>query len=170
MKHCIFSSKNKIRKLVKKIKMKILILPLLLTLAFFGCKKDDPADQAAADEAIIQQYISDNSLTTVKTSSGLHYIIDEPGTGAGCTSASTVRVSYRGYYTDGSVFDQSSLQGIEFGLQQVIQGWTEGIPFFKEGGSGVLLIPSALGYGTSGSGSVPPNTVLIFDVALLEVL
>jgi FKBP-type peptidyl-prolyl cis-trans isomerase len=52
----------------------------------------------------------------------------------------------------------------------VIPGWTSGIPYFKEGGYGKLLIPSALGYGPSGSGSIPPNTVLVFDVKLIQVL
>ncbi|MFT5602342.1 MAG: FKBP-type peptidyl-prolyl cis-trans isomerase FkpA, partial [Flavobacteriales bacterium] len=48
--------------------------------------------------------------------------------------------------------------------------WTEGIPYFKEGGSGILLIPSHLGYGKSGTSGIPGNSVLIFDVKLIEVL
>ena len=150
--------------------MKLSIALLSLCVIFASCKKVDPDEQAATDESIIQKYISDNSLTATATGTGLHYIIEEPGTGASCNSYSNVRVSYRGYYTDGTVFDESSLLGIEFGLQQVIKGWTEGIPYFKEGGNGILLIPSALAYGTNGSGSVPANTVLIFDVALIQVL
>ena len=89
---------------------------------------------------------------------------------ASCNSFSTVRASYSGYFTDGTVFDYSPAAGIEFDLQSVIPGWTEGIPYFKEGGYGKLLIPSALAYGTKGTGGIPPNSVLIFDVALLEVL
>jgi FKBP-type peptidyl-prolyl cis-trans isomerase FkpA len=81
-----------------------------------------------------------------------------------------VRVAYKGYFVDGSVFDESSEQGISFNLQQVIKGWTEGIPLFKEGGNGILLIPSALAYGTKDKGSVPANSVLLFDVKLIEVL
>ena len=150
--------------------MKLSITFLSLCLVFASCKKEDPVEQAATDEAIIQQYLSDNSLTAIATGSGLHYIIEEPGTGASCTSTSTVRVAYRGHFTNGNVFDESTLTGIEFGLQGVIKGWTEGIPHFREGGDGILLIPSALAYGTKGGGSVPPNTVLIFDVALLQVL
>ncbi|MCO4814529.1 MAG: FKBP-type peptidyl-prolyl cis-trans isomerase [Flavobacteriales bacterium] len=150
--------------------MKFSLTLLTLCIAFASCKKVDPEEQAATDETIIQQYLSDHSLTSSVSATGLHYIIEELGSGASCNSNSSVRVSYRGYYTDGTVFDESPLQGIEFGLQQVIKGWTEGIPYFKEGGNGVLLIPSALAYGENGSGSVPPNTVLIFDVALLQVL
>ena len=148
-------------------------LPLLLVIiALSACGKkaeEQAEEQAAIDEEIIQQYISDNNLNAVATGSGLYYVIDSPGLGGSCTSNSTVSVAYTGYYTGGGVFDESSAQGVTFSLQQVIQGWTEGIPYFKEGGNGKLLIPSALAYGTNGSGNVPPNTVLIFDVELLQV-
>jgi FKBP-type peptidyl-prolyl cis-trans isomerase FkpA len=147
------------------------VLPLLLiTFALSSCAKKKAEEQAAKDEEIIQQYIADNNLNAVATGSGLYYVIDDQGTGASCNSNSTVKVAYTGYFTYGGIFDQSSAQGVVFPLQSVIQGWTEGIPYFNEGGSGKLLIPSALGYGPSGSGSIPPNAVLIFDIELIEVL
>ena len=150
--------------------MKYFFPILLVVFAFSSCNKVSPEEQAELDENIIQQYISDNNLNAVATGTGLYYVIDEPGLGSSCTSQSTVKVAYTGYFTDGDIFDQSSTQGIEFSLQGVIQGWTEGIPYFKEGGNGKLLIPSALAYGTNGSSSVPANSVLIFDVELLQVL
>ena len=52
----------------------------------------------------------------------------------------------------------------------MIEGWKEGIPYFKEGGVGKLLIPSALGYGPNGNSGIPPNSVLIFDIGLIDVL
>lgn len=150
--------------------MKYFFPILLVAIALSSCSKISAEEQAAIDDDILQQYISDNNLNAVPTGSGLYYVIDNPGLGSPCTSESTVRVAYTGYFTDGDVFDESSAQGIEFSLQGVIAGWTEGIPYFKEGGNGKLLIPSALAYGTNGSASVPPNTVLIFDVELLQVL
>ncbi len=78
-------------------------------------------------------------------------------------------VAYKGYYTNGNVFDQSKPEGISFGLQQVIKGWTEGIPFFKEGGSGMLLIPAHLGYGSFDYSSIPGGSVLIFDIKVIKV-
>lgn len=149
--------------------MKYLFVALTIVLSF-SCKKKELEKQAETDEAIIVQYIADNSLNAIGTGSGLYYTIDVVGSGAGCNSNSTVKVAYQGYYTSGSVFDESSQAGITFGLQNVIQGWTEGIPYFKVGGSGKLLIPSALAYGANGSGSVPPNSVLIFNIELIEVL
>ena len=99
----------------------------------------------------------------------LYYIINEQGTGTQPTAASNVTVAYKGYFTNGNVFDQSKAEGISFGLNQVIKGWTEGIPYFKTGGSGVLLIPSHLGYGSTNNGPIPGGSVLIFDVKLISV-
>ena len=148
---------------------KLALLFVLPAVLLFGCKEDDRESQADIDEQIILDYIEDNSLDATATGSGLYVVIDEPGTGTQPNTNSDVTVAYRGYFTDGVTFDQSDAQGITFNLQQVIDGWTEGIPHFKEGGSGMLLIPSALGYGTRGQGSIPPNTVILFDVTLIDV-
>jgi len=135
-----------------------------------SCKKETEEDQAKKDDEIIKKYIADNNLNAIATGTGLYYIIDNQGLGDDCNSSSNVKVSYKGYFTSGNVFDQSSVDGISFNLQNVIQGWTEGIPYFKEGGQGKLLIPSKLGYGSQGNGSIPGNSVLIFEVKLIEVL
>ena len=150
------------------IKWLIVCLALITSVS---CKKDtvDEAEQLQKDIAIIQQYLADNGLTAESTSKGLHYIINSPGTGPQPTASSNVRVAYVGYYTNGSTFDQSPSAGVTFNLQNVIQGWTEGIPKFRQGGSGMLLIPSKLAYGPKGSQSIPPNTVILFDIELLQV-
>jgi FKBP-type peptidyl-prolyl cis-trans isomerase FkpA len=149
--------------------MKFLYPLLALALILGSCAKKKAEKQAKTDDDIIKQYVSDQGLTATKTSSGLYVVIDNIGTGIGCNSNATVKASYKGYFTSGEVFDSSSAAGIDFDLQSVIKGWTEGIPYFKEGGNGKLLIPSALGYGTSGNSSIPANTVLIFDVKLIDV-
>lgn len=132
-------------------------------------KKLSPEEQMEKDQEIISNYISSNNLNAQSTSSGLHYLIVDEGTGNHPASTDDVTVRYKGYFTDGSVFDQSDNAGVTFNLQQVIAGWTEGIPKFKEGGEGILLIPSALAYGPDGNSSIPANTVLIFDVTLLDI-
>jgi len=151
--------------------MKFLLPILFLSILFSACKKkENTEDQAAKDEAIITKYISDHGLNATATGSGLYVVVNNPGNGASCNANSNVTVSYKGSFTNGEVFDQSSVAGITFNLQNVIKGWTEGIPHFKEGGSGILLIPSALGYGPNGNGSIPGNTVLIFEVTLIDVV
>lgn len=141
-----------------------LIYPTIFVLS--SCKK---VDYAEIDEELIQQYIADNNLNAESTGTGLYYVIDVPGTGDYPNLNSNVTVAYTGKLTGGSIFDQSSQNGITFPLSGVIQGWQEGIPLFKEGGSGILLIPSVLGYGSQTVGSIPANSVLIFDVNLISV-
>lgn len=97
--------------------------------------------------------------------SGLFYVIETPGTGDNPTVSSRVTVTYKGYTTDDKIFDGSTST---FPLANVIKGWQEGIPLFKKGGKGRLLIPYHLAYGSQGS---PPNIgsfkPLIFDVELI---
>jgi FKBP-type peptidyl-prolyl cis-trans isomerase FkpA len=123
-------------------------------------------DQKVFDKNKTLQYISDNKLEVDSTLSGIYYVIHEPGEGEHPTSSSTVTVSYKGTYLDGRVFDQADIQS--FGLNGLIQGWKEAIPLLKPGGRGTFLIPSALGYGTTGSGSIPGNAVLVFEVELID--
>ena len=146
--------------------MKNILIAFTLFL-FITCTK--AKDYTAENEQEILTYLSENNLTAQKTSSGLYYIIDNLGSGTQAKSTDNVTVAYKGYFTNGSVFDQSDAAGISFNLQQVIKGWTEGISYFKEGGNGVLLIPSSLAYGNNGQGSVPGGAVLIFDVKLISV-
>lgn len=134
---------------------------------FNTCNKN--VDYTQLDEDIILQYISDNNLNAEPTGSGLYYVINSTGNGEFPNINSLVTVAYKGTLTDGITFDQSSSNGITFPLSNVIQGWQEGIPLFSEGGSGILLIPSALGYGSQSVGNIPENSVLIFEVTLLNV-
>lgn len=144
------------------------LLVLLIPIAFFACKKTE-IDQAAADKATIQNYIRDNSLTADSTSSGLYYVIADSGVGANPVATSNVLVFYKGYFTSGVIFDQNpSGLPLNFSLTSVIRGWTQGIPLIRKGGKIKLLIPSALGYGIAGNAGIPGNTVLIFDVELVN--
>ena len=147
----------------------------LVSLLFVSCLSDinsnietQPVDYTVQNEKEIVDYIAKNNLNAQKSDTGLYYVITEPGTGKQPTANSDVRVAYKGYFTSGKIFDQSKPEGIDFGLYQVIKGWTEGIQYFKEGGSGVLLVPAHLGYG-NGRPGIPGGSVLVFDVKLIKV-
>lgn len=108
----------------------------------------------------------------MKTSSGLQIIHVVEGTGASPKPTERVRVHYTGWLTNGSKFDSSVDRGqpSEFGLNQVIRGWTEGLGLMKVGGKSLLIIPADLAYGASGRPGIPPNSTLIFEVELLDIL
>ncbi|MCC6724846.1 MAG: FKBP-type peptidyl-prolyl cis-trans isomerase [Saprospiraceae bacterium] len=135
-----------------------------------GCIPDpiSQEEQLAKDIKKIEDYLKDNNLTAESTASGLHYIIEEPGTGGHPTLDDDVTVNYKGYLLDGSVFDQTSGTPITFGLSGVILGWQEGIPLFQKGGKGTLLIPSGLAYGANPPSGIPSRAVLAFDVELVN--
>ncbi|MGV6861547.1 MAG: FKBP-type peptidyl-prolyl cis-trans isomerase [Putridiphycobacter sp.] len=143
---------------------------LIVALIFLGCKKNSAEEIAAAQHTQIENYVSKKNLTGQFTESGLWYTIDVEGTGVKPDASSTVKVKYSGYLLDQTPFDQSEVGGSTFSLTSVIVGWQEGVPKFKEGGEGLLIIPSELGYGSNAVGNIPPNSVLIFEVELIEVL
>jgi len=107
------------------------------------------------------------------TKSGLQYIIKKQGTGAKPKQTDKVEVHYRGTLINGSEFDSSHKRNkpTTFQLNQVIQGWGEGITLMKEGAQFTFFIPPSLAYGAQGAGpKIPPNSTLIFDVELLKVV
>ena len=147
----------------------ILILFSFILLTACGSDDNKTTDYTAQNEADIIAYIDANNLDAIKSNSGLYYVINNGGSGAQPTTADNVTVAYKGYFTNDEVFDESDSDGISFSLRQVILGWTEGITYFKEGGNGMLLVPSRLAYGNAGRGSIPGGAVLIFDIELISV-
>ncbi len=147
----------------------IFLVGIILTTA---CSKDDDtaAKQAEKDEQIIADYLAANSIDAQRHESGLYFLITNEGSGEQPTINSTVEVFYKGYLTNGSIFDQTTQGPVTFPLRNLIEGWQIGIPLLKKGGSGTFFLPSRLGYGTTGSGSVPANAVLIFEIDLVSVL
>lgn len=144
-----------------------------------SCKDDSQdvsADHSAADEATIKAYLTANNITTAqRQSSGLYYVpvLTNP-TGVQATAGKAVSVLYTGLLMNGSVFDASSRHGntpfsFTLGTGQVIAGWDQGIALMRKGEKGTLLIPSSLGYGSQGNSSIPANSVLRFEVELVDV-
>lgn len=131
-------------------------------------------EQIAADNAQqAEQFLRDNAKQAGvrTTASGLQYQILKAGTGARPTISDNVKVHYEGKLIDGTVFDSSYKRGepATFPLDQVIAGWREGVPLMQVGAKYRFFVPPALGYGAPGSAEIEPNSVLIFDIELLDI-
>lgn len=132
---------------------------------------DNTNDNDAEDESPIFGGIGDIPLLEegepITTDSGLTYIDIEVGQGPQPEPAARVTVNYVGWLTDGTEFDSGD--SVQFGLNGVIDGWTEGVGSMQVGGRRRLLIPPELGYGETGSPpTIPPDATLIFDIELLD--
>jgi FKBP-type peptidyl-prolyl cis-trans isomerase FkpA len=126
--------------------------------------------QAAAGKVYIEQAAKEKGAQ--KTASGLVYISQKEGAGAGPAASDTVKVNYRGTLPDGKEFDSSYKRGTpaEFRLDGVIKCWTEALQKMKPGGKAKLVCPSDLAYGENGAGDmILPGATLVFEVELLEV-
>ena len=147
------------------------VLLIAFVVVFYGCKKTDSAET-------LEAYISRMGLASSLQSDprGFYYKIVEPGTGAPPTTSSKVTIYYKGTLTDGTVFDQTGNASnyqtgnpVTFSLNQLIPGWQIGLPLIKAGGTIILYLPPSMGYGSQSAGSIPPNSVLIFEIKLVSV-
>ena len=145
--------------------------------AFGEIHKRMQAAKEEASKAVIEEgtkYLEENAKRdeVTVTESGLQYEVLEEGEGASPEATDMVKVHYRGTLLDGTEFDSSYKRGepAEFPLNRVISGWTEGVQLMKEGAKYRFHIPSELAYGARSTGAITPNSTLIFDVELLEVV
>ena len=120
-------------------------------------------------EAFLAENAKKDGVTV--TASGLQERVITEGAGDAPKATDTVKVHYEGRLISGDVFDSSIARGepVSFPLNGVIPGWSEGVQLMKVGSKFEFTIPSALAYGPSGTGPIPPNSVLVFDVELLEI-
>lgn len=147
--------------------------------AFFQeLEQKQNATKAAAGKVAKEEgskFLAENAKKDgiIVTKSGLQYEVLTEGTGKKPKATDTVRCHYEGRLLDGTVFDSSYKRNApaDFGLQQVIAGWTEGVQLMAEGAKYRFYIPYMLAYGEGGAGaSIPPFATLIFDVELIKVL
>ena len=144
----------------------------ILLNTYFAEKEQKQAQAAMAEgKAFLENNGKKEGVVTTK--SGLQYEVLTEGNGKSPKATDTVRCHYEGQLLDGTVFDSSYKrnQPADFGLNQVIAGWTEGVQLMKEGAKYRFYIPYNLAYGEQGAdGSIPPYATLVFDVELVKVL
>jgi len=137
-----------------------------------ACKKSDKFDaeaQAKLDDAQINTYLTTNSISATKDASGLYYQIITPGGATKPSATSGIYITYEGKLMSTSVvFDSKTTPYYFSSLDKLIEGWKIGLPKVGKGGHIKLFIPSGLAYKNTDSGSVPANSVLIFDITLVD--
>lgn len=160
--------------------MKNILLALVVIGSLTGCLKNGSQNEftcnynecavkaPAAEIEQVKAYLSANNITATEHCSGLLYVIDDPGTGNKPTACSSVLVNYEGRLTNGNTFDKST-SPVAFSLTGVIKGFQNGVPLVKTGGKIRLFIPPSLGYGSTAQNGIPANSILIFDVELLDM-
>jgi FKBP-type peptidyl-prolyl cis-trans isomerase FkpA len=146
---------------MKKWMLSVVLVILVVT----SCESGDPYEK---ERIAIENYKTEHKIITQPLASGLYYVETFAGTGVTAAYGKKVTVTYKGKFTDGTVFDSGTYTFL-LGLGQVISGWDEGIGYMKKGGKAVLIIPSDLGYGPDGYGSIPGYTPLVFDVELTNI-
>ncbi|GAB4028281.1 FKBP-type peptidyl-prolyl cis-trans isomerase [Spirosoma koreense] len=139
----------------------------------------DATKQKGIDEKVIADYVAKNGLAgkVQKTESGVNYVVTQPGSGPTPQRGDVVQVHYAGKLLNGKEFDNSRTNPqaagkpaqFQIGVGMVIPGWEEGVMKMHKGEKATLIIPSTLAYGPRGNPTIPANSVLLFDIELLDI-
>lgn len=153
-------------------KLKYLIFTCLLIVgALNSCKQDKGItfeEQLAADEVRIKDFIAKNNIPAVRHQTGLYYQIIEPGAGSLVYTGNTsITAKYTLRLINGNTIPQPS-EPIDFSLGGVIDGWQIGIPLIQKGGKIRLIVPSGYAYGIAAQPGIPSNSILDFDIELVD--
>lgn len=149
--------------------MKISIILLFAALGFITCnKKNDSACNPVkpdAESAQMAAFCTANGINFTVDSNGIYYQVIDPGSGITPNENSVITVTYTASTLDGNVIEDTTATAP---LNEFIEGWRIAIPYIQKGGHIKMVLPSAFAYGCTGSGSVPPNAPIYYDVILLN--
>ena len=146
---------------------------VLLSIFFISCSPDNSLEQYYANRdagiSFLERNKLKNEITT--TASGLQYEVLTEGTGDNAMSTDNVTIHYHGTFLNGTVFDSSVDRDVPISgnASGFITGFTEGLTLMNPGSKYKLYIPYDLAYGTSGSGSIPPYTLIVFEIELISI-
>lgn len=151
---------------------KFIFIFLLPAFVLGSCKKDASCPVVsvtapASEVAAVKAYLDAGGITALEDSRGFFFNITNAVSENKPTTCNGVFVNYSGSLTNGVVFDSGN--GVSFPLSNLILGWQEGLPLIGAGGSITLYLPPSLGYGANATGSIPANSILIFNITLLGI-
>ena len=167
---------------MRKTKYFLLMLTMLLVHLSYGQEmtaqeEKKMAQQKAADDKILREYFTKYHISPQKNGVGVYCVIAKEGSGKKIMAGQTVSLNYTGRLLDGTVFDSNTDPAFhhtqplvfEVGKGSMIRGYDKGVQMLKKGSIATLYMPSTLGYGEAGRPSIPPNSILIFEVEVLNV-
>lgn len=145
----------------------------ILLCMFSACSKvENGCTNVAVDaeKGVMTTFANANNMSNAIThTSGLMYVIDNPGAGISINSNSVIFINYRGTLLDGQEFESATAIQTGFTLSGLIAGWQIGLPLVKKGGRIRLIIPSSLAYGCIERNKIPSNSPLYFDITVVDV-
>ena len=148
--------------------MKHLLLILIGFVLLSGCStySEDEIDEFDKE---IQAYIKKNKLETTRSESGVYYTIIEEGEGKNIQFRDLVSFKYKGTFLDGKVFDEQLNEPVEYHVNELIGAWKEVMLMLKKGGKAFLITPPKMGYGDHQLEDIPANSILVFEVEIVDV-
>jgi FKBP-type peptidyl-prolyl cis-trans isomerase FkpA len=147
--------------------MKKIFLLFTLGLVLFACRTYSDDDIHFFDSEI-RKYMKKKNLNFEKSPSGMYYKVLDEGEGEYIKFTDHVSFTYKGYFMNGEVFDQQK-KPVEYDVRQLIGAWKEAMVMLKPGGKMHLIAPPQLGYGDRDLDDIPPNSILIFEMEVVEV-
>jgi FKBP-type peptidyl-prolyl cis-trans isomerase FkpA len=156
--------------MMKKLFISILFFVAIINWSCLKSEKGCTAKSVASEEAAINAFITTSGMTATRHSSGVYYQVMSPGSGSTPSISSRVYITYTGQLLNGTIFDQqANSNNTGWILSELINGWQIGLPLIQEGGRIKLVVPSSLGYGCNAVGPIPANSILYFDITLVDV-
>ena len=145
-----------------------------ILVVFTNCSKDCKLKPVSKEDGQMTSYAVANNITAIKHSSGMYYQIIDPGYGVSPTVNSRISITYTGKFLNNVTFDEqlspnNTTTRPAWLLDGLIEGWKLGIPLIGKGGRIKLIVPSSLAYGCEDYYDIPGNSVLFFDVTLVDV-
>lgn len=147
-----------------------ILIYFMLSFLMFGCKTYSEDDHSNFDKKI-QDFITKNRLKGyIKSESGLYYKIIKEGLGTNIKLTDEVTFNYEGKLLNGTIFDgEHKKNPISFQMNELIQGWQEGMMYLKPGGKMKMIVPPSLGYGDYELDKIPPHSILNFEIEVIKV-
>jgi FKBP-type peptidyl-prolyl cis-trans isomerase FkpA len=149
--------------------MQTKLIFVAILFAVFSCQTYSDSDKTNFDQKI-QKYIQKSPNEFKKSESGLYYFIEKEGEGDYIKLTDEVSFTYEGKLLNGTIFDgQNKRKPVTFQVSKLIQAWQETMLYLKKGGKAKIISPPQLGYGDYDLEAIPKNSILIFEMEIIDV-